>query len=755
VKAFRQVALALFLALLAVAPCAAQTSIEGVVKSSTGAPVAGAAVVLAHTGVTTPDQSQKTTTDAQGKFRFAAVDAGVYSLQTEASGFYASNYQFVLRPREPVSLTVELSQKTAVKTSVDVRAEYRTIDPDKTGTAQTFSHQDLERLPDPLVESTNALVANLMPGASQSHDNFINVRGNEFSLHEFVNGVSFLDNTQPQFAPGVSPQIFETVDLMTGGFTPEYGNRFGGVLDITTRSGRTMDGRGTIAFRGATQDNYDLNAEYGGARGRLGYYAFVDGFTSGRFLDPPEPVELHDFGGGLRGTAQMDWQSGKNTFKFLLMGSGADFQQPNITDDQEVGRNASRRLKQQTAILTWGHVFSPDTVLTSSIYQRIGSDHILPTSDLITPLSDGSRSPLTVGGKTDFIHLWKGHVIKAGFDGVRLRENESFLIDGRGDPEIFNLDASGVFSFRGGVKGGQASFYLQDHFSLFPNLTVDAGARYDYFDLIDTHAQVSPRIGLAYHVRRTKSVLRAAYNRLFSPPPIEYSLLASFIGNNAADLGQRVGNVKAYTQNYFEIGLQQELYPQVSLEVDAYTHSGHNSFENHEISISRLFLPINFHTARSSGADVVLNVNNLQKVGITGRLQYTLARTYFYGPVSGGFTGDEPLDSGERIQPAFDQIHTGTANVFYRNRWRSSWIGAAMRYGSGTIVEKGPRLPQHFTTDLAAGFNLWKTESRRVDLQLDATNLTDNRYQIAKESEEIPIQFAPSRTLGGSLKFHF
>jgi hypothetical protein len=38
---------------------------------------------------------------------------------------------------------------------------------------------------------------------------------------------------------------------------------------------------------------------------------------------------------------------------------------------------------------------------------------------------------------------------------------------------------------------------------------------------------------------------------------------------------------------------------------------------------------------------------------------------------------------------------------------------------------------------------------------LDATNLTDNRYKISKESEEIPIQFAPSRTLGGSLKFHF
>ena len=73
---------------------------------------------------------------------------------------------------------------------------------------------------------------------------------------------------------------------MTGGFTPEYGNRFGGVLDITTRAGADLDGHGDVNFRGATVDNYDLNADYGGQKGKLGYYFFVDGFTSGRFLDP-------------------------------------------------------------------------------------------------------------------------------------------------------------------------------------------------------------------------------------------------------------------------------------------------------------------------------------------------------------------------------------------------------------------------------------------------------------------------------------
>jgi hypothetical protein len=265
--------------------------------------------------------AQQTASDTSGKFHFAAVESGAYTLKTDAPGFYPNSYDFVLRARQPLSLTVELQPKQAVQQTVQVKAGYMTVDPEKTGSSYTFTQQDLEKLPDPLIDTTNDLVNNLMPGASDSHDNFLAVRGTEFSLHEFINGVSFLDNTQPQFSPGISPQIFETVDLMTGGFTPEYGNRFGGVLDITTRSGADLGGHGDIDFRGATVDTYDLNADYGGQKGRLGYYFFVDGFTSGRFLDPPEPHELFDFGKGSRATIQLDWRAGtKDTIKLLLMG---------------------------------------------------------------------------------------------------------------------------------------------------------------------------------------------------------------------------------------------------------------------------------------------------------------------------------------------------------------------------------------------------------------------------------------------------
>jgi hypothetical protein len=734
-----------FLFFAGISSLSAQSTVQGLVCDHAHRAVVDARVVLeqAENG-----QPHEVRSDTAGNFRLVSLESGRYELKTQVSGYYPIRIDFTLRARQNLSIRVELQPKDAHAETIEVRAYSSELDVEKTGSSYTLTNQDLERLPEPLTDSTNSLVVNLMPGASDSHDNFVAVRGTEFSLHEFINGVSFLDNTQPQFGPGTSPQIFETVDLMTGGFTPEYGNRFGGVLDITTRSGAELDGHGNINFRGATLNNNDLNGEYGGEAGKLGYYFFADGFTSARFLDPPEPVELYDFGKGARGASQFDWHVGDDTFKLLLLGGGDNSEQPNITDDQAVGRNAQRHLRQQTGVLSWLHIFSPQTLLSTSVYERTGSDHVLPTTDPITPLSMASRSTLTLGVKSDLSRYWRKQNFKVGVDLVRLRENEHFFFDGRGDPDTFP-------AYDGGTRGGQASIYGQDHFSPVRNVSVDAGIRYDYFDLLNTAVQVSPRIGLAYHLTKTKSVLHTAYDRYFSPPPIEYSLLASFIGRHTTVPNQRVGDVRAYTQNYFEVGWAQQISRQADLQVNGYLHTGHNSFENHEISISRVFVPVNFQAARSHGVEVVLNLRQRERAGVSARLQYALARSYFYGPVTGGFAGDEPLDLGERIIPAFDQTHTGTAQIFYFSHWRRLWTSAAMRYGSGTIIEGGSRLPQHLTADFGAGLTLCNFERGRLDFEADLTNISNNVYQIAKESEEIPIQYSPPRIVGASLKVHF
>lgn len=94
-----------------------------------------------------------------------------------------------------------------------------------------------------------------------------------------------------------------------------------------------------------------------------------------------------------------------------------------------------------------------------------------------------SRAPLTLGINSDLSYHWHNHFFRAGVDLTRLLESESFFLDGRGDPDVFP-------AFSGSILVGQAGLYAQDHFTLFRNLTVDLGLRYDYFDLVGRQLEV-------------------------------------------------------------------------------------------------------------------------------------------------------------------------------------------------------------------------------------------------------------------------
>src|ERR1043165_6223251 len=77
----------------------AQTAVDGVLRDATGKAVAGATVILQRAEGSFAQQSSS---DALGKFHFAAVEAGAYSLKTEASDFYPASYDFVFRARRPL-----------------------------------------------------------------------------------------------------------------------------------------------------------------------------------------------------------------------------------------------------------------------------------------------------------------------------------------------------------------------------------------------------------------------------------------------------------------------------------------------------------------------------------------------------------------------------------------------------------------------------------------------------------------------------
>ena len=755
--------------------------IEGTVREAVlGSPIRGAKVEILKNGIL----AAAADSDERGSFSLPPLPPGKYVLRAGFSGYVAVEQDLELKPRDALDLVIGLLPGTTVQERIEVTAAAPVIDPQRTGSSVNLTRETLESLPSPLTRDVPTLAQNTLPGAVLGHDNFVHVRGNELSLHQFVNGVSFLDNPHEHFLPGLSPQIFENVNMVTGGFRAEFGNRFGGILDITTRSGASLEGRGSASASLGTVGERSGSVEYGDARGRWGYYFFGGLFNSDRFLNPPEPQELNDDGQAGQGVFQLDYQGDRDLLKILVTGGGSRFQLPNTTEEQELGRDGRRGLDSESVIASWRRALSSKSLVSAAFYQRNVWDDLHPTSDPVTSFADASRSTLTVGGKVDWYYSLSAHRWKAGVDVSVLRLRESFEFDAREqgsddshhgdeDEDSNHEDSNHEEENQGSHHGGgleEVSFedrrtghvlglYAQDSPTVLTNLTLDLGIRFDQFDIVGTEAQVSPRLGAAYHFPEVGTVVRGSYNRLFTPPPIEYVLLASYVGNLPVDEGEPVGNVRAYQQDLLEFGLSQRINGRFYIDAAAYRHTGRNAFETSEIANIRLFVPTNFSKARARGLELEAELRPAVGRGVRGRIQYSLAKIEFEGPVSGGLPGEE-LEAGQTIPTAFDQRHTVVGDASFHDPWRNFEVGTVLRYGSGTPVAEGGHetftyLPGHTTLDIMARIDLWRSGEQQVLFEFDVTNLTDNVYQIAKESEFTPIQYAPRRTVRGQIRWNF
>ncbi len=758
--------------LLATFAAAQQGSVVGrVVAADSGAPALSARVQLSDGSGIVHD----TVVNDNGEFSFPSVAPGEYQLSVSSDGYLQVVETLALQPRQPVFFEVELPRHTVLTEEVAVSARPPGVDPQATGSSRFLTRRALDAANLPSVVDVPTLAEYVLPGVVISHDNFVHVRGNELSLHQFINGVSFLDNSHRHFTPGFRPQVFETVNMMTGGFPAEFGNRFGGILDVTTQSGRNLNGRGSATLGLGTVESRDGAVDYGGSAGRWGYYVQGGSFSSDRFLNPPEPDELHASGHSSQGVAQIDYQGDRDLVKLFVSGGDSRFDLPNTVAEQDDGRDARRELQSLTGILTWQRILSSQSTLSASLYARNVSDDLRPTSDLHTTFADGSRETRTLGGKVDWFQSLGGHRLKAGVDvsGFRMTEALDFdpRLDGE-DPDHHDEEGRGeeghhppglpAFTFSGRDTSQLVGAYVQDRFNPVSNLTVDLGLRLDHLNMLASYTELSPRVGAAYHFPRTGSVVRLAYNRLFSPPPIEYFLLANYLGNVSEDAHDRPGNVKPYQQHHVEAGLSQQLHLDFVFDIAAYHHEGQHAFETSELSSTRLFVATNFHEAKANGLELGMDYRRAATSGLSGRVQYALAKVEFIGPVSGGFAAEEH-GPGEILPPAFDQRHTLSSSLVYRYPWRDLQVGAFAQYGSGTPSEQhhdgGPAvfsyLPDHWTVDVNARVDLWSQDDRRLALEFVAANLTNNIYAIAKESEARPLQWAMRRVVSGRLRIVF
>jgi outer membrane receptor protein involved in Fe transport len=772
-------------------------SIHGVVIAAADASsLTGVRVVLQGATLLEPIETQ---TAEDGHFAFPRLVPGDYVLTTNQENFASEQYRLTLRPREVHNLRLEMRLR-AVEQVVQVSTELPSIPTAHSPGSTLLSSHRLEGLPLPQRTNLPDAIVTSAPGMIRGHDDFVHIRGHEVALNPFINGVSFWENSHLVFSPGLGVDYIESMNVMTGGFSAEYGNRFGGVLDVVTKSGFTMNNNGSITLGLGTALRHNAGLEFGGHTDRAAYYLNLSGFESARFLSPPEPRSIHNTGRGSRGFAQFEFAANRNNFlKLVFMGDGTSFQLPKTERDELLRPNFNnfQRTRSQGSILSWDHVHSPKTMVQTAFYQKWSEVRMLPNADRYGAKVDAERSLGTFGIKSDVTRFLGRHTLKAGVDLVLLRPDEHLYylsqpwIDFTHLPDINenhihfrgpNL-GSGVprpVVFDQKKTGGQGSLYVQDKVQLSRGFTADVGLRFDRYSLAITDSHFSPRVNLAYQFG-SRTVLHGSYNHFFVPPPVE-NILASSAGLTrfVSEIAQPLPPVLAIKEDQFELGVTQPIRNVLKVGLTGYYRLSDDPPHTVLFPDSRFYTYASFDKGKAYGMEIKAEVPSIERLGLSGYFNYALGRVWFYNPVHAGFiTEAEHISETSRFLAPMDQTHTLTSGLTYRNGPSGIWTSIGFEYGSGTPGGHGAgdhehetgteehthapvaggcgvRCPDHFTQNLSIGWDAVSTDDQpRLTLQFSVENLRNNVYLISKESTFVQGQYSIPRLFSGSLKIRF
>jgi hypothetical protein len=242
------VVMALALSLTGATRVAAQGtggSISGTAKDAQGGVLPGVTVTLRNeaTGVT-----RTAVTEADGTYRFPALNPGRYMMTAELSGFATVE-------AEAIEITIGLGltqdfpmQVQSLAETITVRGEAPVVDTTKSEVSGVVTQQQIETLP---INSRQYLsLALLMPGTSMDSTRAffatVNVGGSVTfnSTGNLVDGVinNFAEDGEPrQNLPEDAVEEFKVSNVQ---YKAEFGLATGGIVQVVTKSG-TNNLRGT------------------------------------------------------------------------------------------------------------------------------------------------------------------------------------------------------------------------------------------------------------------------------------------------------------------------------------------------------------------------------------------------------------------------------------------------------------------------------------------------------------------------------
>lgn len=689
------------------------------------------------------------TVPSEGKYVAAELPFGVYRLAVAAEGFADWTDLVEIRSEVPVRVTVTLGV-AAVNTRIEVNDAATLLDPSETATIYSLSGEKLREHGSAQPGRTLSDAVNDQPGWLFEANGILHPRGSEYQVQYVLDGMPLTQNRSPAFAPSFDSGDIESLRVLTAGYAAEYGRKLGGIVELTTEKNPPAGLHGRVEIGGGSFDSVGGAAELGYSAGPNHFEASAQGFHTDRYLDPPVLDNFTNWGNGSGFAASYERDfSDKNRLRFTVTRSETRYVVPNERVQQTAGQRQDSDSGETSGQIYFQHIASANLLWSLSASIRDNS-FTLRSNDLSTPVIVSQDRGYGEGYTRADISWHRGHNDwKAGVDVLFTPVHESLAYQIT-DPSQFDPDTLLQFAFADRRWDVEPAFYVQDTFHA-GNWNVSAGLRLDHYRFVVSESAWSPRLGISRYIPQTRTLLHFSYDRVFQTPAMENLLLASSPDLDSLNPVVVRLPVRPSRGNYFEGGVTQALFGKLRLDANIFRRNFHNFADDDVLLDTGVSFPIAFDNARIIGEEIRLAVTEWGR--FSGFLSYSNQSASAQGPVTGGLflgseAGDE-LTGTTRFAVTQDQRNTVRARVRIQATKRV-WAAVSADYGSGLPIELDAgnidlnlllaqygeqilshvnlsygRVKPNFSLGAAVGAELYRKESRALNLQVEAANLTD------------------------------
>ena len=594
------------------------------------------------------------------------------------------------------------------------------------------------------------------PGISQDSaaSGEIHVRNEHANVQYRINGIILPDGISG-FGRVLDTSFVGSLALITGALPAQFGLRTAGVIDIQTKSGKSLEQGGSVGVYGGSFDTLTPSVEYGGRIGTTEYFFTGRGFTSNLGIENPTGSysAIHDrtLQGNffsytstvLDALTRVSTIFGNTTNRFQIPNNPGQSFCCGITSAYGVSDFSSSNLNEnQNEQNTFGVVALQKSVngfdVQLAAFSRYSSLHFIPdpVGDILFNgiASDVYRRGFANGFQGDgAFRLNDTNILRAGFTVT----GESTLVsniatveplDSEGNP----IDAPFPITDNNSKFGWIAGIYLQDEWRITNQLTVNFGLRFDQMWQYVNANQFSPRFNLVYKPF-DGTTFHAGYARYFTPPP-----QAIAAPTNIAATANTTAQPENFLQNpvlpershYFDAGVVQKITPNLQVGIDAYYKIAQDLLDDGQFGQALILSGFNYESAYNAGVELTATYKDGNFSGY-GNLAW--ARQMAKNVVSNQYLfGNDELAYIANNYIYTDHAQTWTASAGASYLWQGTRFTASMVYGSGlrSGFANTDHVPPYATANVGVSREFTVPDLGKFTARLDVVNIFDAVYQI-------------------------